>query len=328
VTGNVIDTRPRERSREGFHSLQEGGLNWDSLPLRLFDKGNAKFWNPAELDFSQDSDDWAGLDEQQRFAGTMLCAQFLGGEEAVAEEIQPFLAAMRAEGRIADEMYLTQFCFEEAKHAQVFRLWLDAVGLTDDLHHHVRDNPGYRAIFFDALPEALSRLHDDPSPENQIRASVTYNHIVEGVLALTGYFVWNKACKHAGILPGMQQLIRRIGDDERRHMAWGTFTCRRHVAADDANWAIVQDQMDKLLPHVMTQIQHSLDQLDDDPFGFDLGDVFGYATDRAARRLSSIEAARGAEVAAIDVDYSPERLEDQFGAEDDAALAENQNVEM
>jgi ribonucleoside-diphosphate reductase beta chain len=31
----------------------------------------------------------------------------------------------------------------------------------------------------------------------------------------------------------MQPLVRHISDDERRHMAWGTFTCRRHVAADE-----------------------------------------------------------------------------------------------
>ena len=26
----------------------------------------------------------------------------------------------------------------------------------------------------------------------------------------------------------MQKVIKHIGDDERGHMAWGTFTCRRH----------------------------------------------------------------------------------------------------
>ena len=31
-------------------SLAAGGLNWDSLPLKLFAGGNAKFWNPADID--------------------------------------------------------------------------------------------------------------------------------------------------------------------------------------------------------------------------------------------------------------------------------------
>ena len=53
------------------------------------------------------------------------------------------MAAMRAEGRLGDEMYLTQFAFEEAKHTQVFRLWLDAVGVTDDLHPTSTTFPSY-----------------------------------------------------------------------------------------------------------------------------------------------------------------------------------------
>ena len=241
--------------REGFHSLRANGLNWDSLPLRLFSKGNAKFWNPADIDFSEDAEHWRDLTEEEQRSVALLCAQFIAGEEAVTQDLQPFMAAMAAEGRFGDEMYLTQFCFEEAKHTQVFRLWMDAVGLTSDLHEFVEDNPGYRAIFYEALPESLNALHHDPSPENQVRASVTYNHVVEGTLALTGYYAWHKICRSRNILPGMQEVVRRIGDDERRHMAWGTFTCRRHVAADERNWAVVEDQMQRLLPHAVDQIQ-------------------------------------------------------------------------
>jgi len=208
-------------------SLAAGGLNWDSLPLKLFAGGNAKFWNPADIDFSRDRADWERLNDDEHDFATRLCAQFIAGEEAVTEDIQPFMAAMREEGRLGDEMYLTQFAFEEAKHTQVFRLWLDAVGLTEDLHGYLDPLPAYRQMFYDELPDSLNALSSDASPAAQIRASVTYNHVVEGMLALTGYYAWHKICVERNILPGMQELVRRIGDDERRHMAWGTFTCRR-----------------------------------------------------------------------------------------------------
>lgn len=308
--------------REDFHSLRAGGLNWDSLPLRLFNKGNAKFWNPADIDFSQDIEDWNQLNDLEKYSVATLCSQFIAGEEAVTQDLQPFIAAMGAEGRFGDEMYLTQFCFEEAKHTQAFRLWMDAVGLDTDLHEHVQDNPGYRAIFYEILPEVLNALHDDPSPANQVRASVTYNHVVEGSLALTGYFAWNKICRSRGILPGMQEIVQRIGDDERRHMAWGTFTCRRHVAADDNNWNVVEEQLQTLLPHALTQIQWRPDDFPDEhPFGLDIDELGAYASDRATRRLGAISSARGVALDKIDVDASPERLEDQFGEEDAKTLA-------
>ncbi|WP_424188291.1 R2-like ligand-binding oxidase [Actinokineospora sp. G85] len=313
-----LDRASATERRTQFHSLSKAGLDWDSLPLRLFAKGNRRFWDPSTIDFTQDARDWQNLTEEQRFIATMLCAQFVGGEEAVTQDIQPFLRAMGQEGRFGDEMYLTQFTFEEAKHTQAFRIWLDAVGVDEDLHSHVEDNPGYRAIFYDALPNALNALQDDPSPENQVRASVVYNHIVEGVLALTGYYVWNKACKANDILPGLQELIRWIGSDERRHMAWGTFTCRRHVAADDRLWQVVQDEMGRLVPHAIAQIEWTTKQFDGDPFDMKLEGVMEYAAGRAMRRLGAIEGARGMSAAAIDLDYSPEQLEEQFHAEESA----------
>ncbi|GAA4889339.1 MULTISPECIES: R2-like ligand-binding oxidase [Saccharopolyspora] len=318
----MTSTTANSVHRAGFHSLRANGFNWDSLPLRLFTKGNAKFWNPTDIDFSQDAEDWRNLTDDERRSVAGLCTQFIAGEEAVTEDLQPFMAAMAAEGRFGDEMYLTQFVFEEAKHTQVFRLWMDAVGLTDDLHEYIEGNEGYRAIFYEALPETLHALHEDPSPENQVRASVTYNHVVEGSLALTGYFAWQKICRSNGILPGMQQVIRLIGDDERRHMAWGTFTCRRHVAADEKNWEIVEDQMQRLLPHVIAEVQWRPDDAPDVlPFQLDKDELTTYATDRLTRRLGAISSARGVPLAQIDVDASPEHLEDQFGKEDDEAFA-------
>jgi ribonucleoside-diphosphate reductase beta chain len=313
---------PETEYRQGFGSLRQGGLNWDSFPLRLFVKGNAKFWNPADIDFSQEAGDWQTLNDEERRSATFLCAQFIAGEEAVTEDIQPFMKAMAAEGRLADEMYLTQFCFEEAKHTEVFRRWMDAVGLTDDLHPFVAENPFYRKLFYEELPGSLRILETDPSPANQIRASVTYNHVIEGSLALTGYYAWQKICTRRGILPGMQELVRRIGDDERRHMAWGTFTCRRHVAADDSLWDVVQQRMGELLPLALGMIEWVNGQFESPPFGIDNSEFVGYAADRAQRRLGAIEAARGTPVQQIDLDYSPEVLEDQFGEEDSKVFAE------
>jgi ribonucleoside-diphosphate reductase beta chain len=307
--------------RTGFGALRAGGLNWDALPLRLFSKGNAKFWNPDDLDFSVDAEQWAARSDEEKRGAITLCAMFVAGEEAVTEDLQPFMSAMAAEGRLGDEMYLTQFCFEEAKHTAVFRRWLDAVGVTEDLHPYIDGNPAYRTLFYEALPEALHALSADPSPASQIRASVTYNHVVEGVLALTGYYAWNKVCQQLGILPGMRQLVKHIGDDERRHMAWGTFTCRRHVAADDANWDLVQARMNELLPHALDTVDWVFKQFDPMPFELDLNEFIGYAADRAERRLGAIESARGTPVGQIDLDYSPEQLEDRFGEEDAAVLA-------
>jgi ribonucleoside-diphosphate reductase beta chain len=201
-------------------------------------------------------------------------------------------------------------------------MWLDAVGLTDDLHSYLDPLPAYRQIFYDELPESLGMLSSDPSPAAQVRASVTYNHVIEGMMALTGYYAWHRICVERGILPGMQQLIRHIGDDERRHMAWGTFTCRRHVAADDANWTVFETRMNELIPLVLANNDDTFALYPEGaPFDFDQDEFAQYATDKGMRRFGTIASARGRPLAEIDVDYSPLQLEDTFAAEDREALA-------
>jgi ribonucleoside-diphosphate reductase beta chain len=309
--------------RTGFATLQKGGLNFDSFPMRLFAKGNARQWNPADIDLTQDARDFAAMTDGERWWTCALAAQFMAGEESVTQDLQPFVAAMAAEGRIADEMYLTQFVYEEAKHTEAFRRWFDAVGLSDDLHEYIEMNDHYMQIFTKELPDSLYALANDPSPHNQIRASVTYNHIVEGTLALTGYFAWQKVCTSRGILPGMQQIIKHIGDDERRHMAWGTFTCRRHVAGDDSLWDVVDERMQELLVPAMGVVTGTFEQYEGDvpPFDVDMNELAEYAMDKVGRRLGAIESARGADVRTIDLDASPETLEERFHSEDQAELA-------
>lgn len=308
-------------TRNGFASLARGGLAWDSLPLRLFTSGNARFWNPADIDFSADRADWERLTDWERRGALTLCAQFVAGEEAVTEDIGPFMAAMAAEGRLEDEMFLTQFAFEEAKHIEGFRRWLDAVGETEDLHELIADNPGYRQIFYDELPRDLAALRHDPSPAAQVRASVTYNHVVEGTLALTGYHAWDLICHERAILPGMQRLVKLIGDDERRHMAWGTYTCRRHIAADDGLWHVFQTRLTELLEPVLVQInwRRPGEEHLDLPFGIDVQALAAYAMDRGGRRFGTIESARGRGVAQVERDDAPLALEEAFAAEDSAA---------
>jgi ribonucleoside-diphosphate reductase beta chain len=317
-----VDRVIEHNKRDGFGSLCPGGLRVDSFPMRLYRKGMARFWDPMNIDFARDAQDFAGMSADEQKLTCVLAASFMAGEESVTQDIQPFMAAMAAEGRLADEAYLAQFAFEESRHMLGFRGWFDAVGQAGDLHEYTEYGPAYNQIFVVEQPKAMYALLADPSPAAQVRASVTYNHIVEGTLALTGYFAWAKVCASRDILPGMRQLIKLIGDDERRHMAWGTFTCRRHVAADDANWAAIEEQMGALMEPALALIAGLLSEFDPGnvPFGPTAEELTGYAAEKLNRRLESIQGARGRPVAEIDEDYSTMELEERFGEEDDATL--------
>ena len=92
-------------------------------------------------------------------------------------------------------MTLTSFLWEEAKHVDGYNQFLTVV-LEGQLHNfdHLIVKI-YKTITNDILPNVTSTLITDPSPMNQAKASVSYNMIVEGTLAETGYYLLNLICK-------------------------------------------------------------------------------------------------------------------------------------
>jgi ribonucleoside-diphosphate reductase beta chain len=100
-----------------------------------------------------------------------------------------------------------------------------------------------------------------------------------------------------------------------------TFTCRRHVAADDALWQVVHDRMGELMRLAMATVAVGYRLFDiHPPFGIDPDEMSAYAADKLTRRLGAIESARGADLRLIDRDASPEALEEKFHAEDQLTL--------
>ena len=106
------------------------GLMVDSFPYKLYQKAKrAGTWNPADIDFTQDAKDWQMATDSQRQSILRLLSQFQAGEEAVTLDLLPLIMAIAKEGRIEEEMFLTTFLFEEAKHTEFFRTVLDAICL-------------------------------------------------------------------------------------------------------------------------------------------------------------------------------------------------------
>ena len=270
------------------------GLRRDLPAMRLFEKAKRYgIWNPSEIDFRQDREDWLRLTPLEQEVLLHLTSLFQAGEEAVTGDILPLMLAMSREGRIEEEIYLTTFLFEEAKHTDFFRRFLDEVaGAHDDLSRY--SSPNYRAIVYDALPAAMNRLLDDASPAAQVCAAVTYNMIVEGVLAETGYHAYLTALERNGLMPGQCRGIRLLKQDESRHIAYGVYLISRLIAADDALWDVAEATMNELLGPALGVVGDIFGSYAVMPFGLEEGVFADYAIDQFQKRLARIERARGA----------------------------------
>ncbi len=270
------------------------GLNRDLPPMRLYERAKKLgIWNPSDIDLTQDKADWANLTPNEKDLIWRLLGLFVSGEEAVTLDLLPLIGVVAAEGRIEEEMYLTTFLFEEAKHTDFFRRFLDEVAdARIDLETYHSDN--YRFIFYEALPDALLGLQADSSPAAQIRASVTYNMVVEGVLAETGYHAFFTALERNNLMPGLRRGISLLKQDESRHIAYGIYLLSRLVAEHPDLWDDLQTQMNSLLPAAIGVIGDAFSAYETVPFGLVEADFIEYAMNQFSKRTERLEKARGA----------------------------------
>ena len=276
-----------------FVTTSRQGLNNDSVPMRLWHKAKRLgVWNPADIDFSQDRADWQGLSAKERDLLLRLTGMFVAGEESVTLDLLPLIMTIAREGRLEEEMFLTTFLWEEAKHVDFFAngfLKHIAPDAGDLSHYHT---PAYRSLFYDELPQAMHALSTDSSPVAQARASVTYNMIVEGVLAETGYEAYFAALARNNLMPGVRQGILLLKRDESRHIAYGVYLLSRLIAADPQIWPVIEQRMNQLMPIAMQIITEIFSAYDEMPFGLTFEEFSNIAMTNFSRRMQRIEKAR------------------------------------
>ncbi len=278
-----------------YATISGRGLDWDSVPMRLFQKAKRLgTWDPQELDFSADRGDWAAFSDTERDFLLRTLALFQAGEEGVTNDLLPLIMAIAEEGRIEEEIFLTSFLWEEAKHVEFFRRWLDEVAVArGDLESYL--SPSYRQLFFVELPASLNALKTDRSVNAQIRASVTYNMIIEGVLAETGYHGFRQSLEANHKLPGLLDGIRLTARDESRHIRYGVFLLDRLINDSPDGWDVMNQRMNELLGPAMGVISEFWDGYDesDPPFGQRMETYLDYASTQFDKRMKVLERDRG-----------------------------------
>jgi len=288
-------------TRDGYATISGRGLDWESVPMRLFQKAKRLgTWDPQALDLSRDAADWNGFTDLERDFLLRTLVLFQAGEEGVTSDLLPLIMAIAAEGRLEEEIYLTSFLWEEAKHVEFFRRWLDQVALaTGDLASFL--TPSYSHLFLVELPSALQALQTDRSVEAQIRASVTYNMIIEGVLAETGYHGFRQSLEANGKMPGLLEGIRLLSRDESRHIRYGVFLLDRLINSSPSGWDVMNKVMNKLFVPALGVISEFWENYDDNngPFGQRMETYIEFASVQFDKRMKVLERDRGKSIAEI-----------------------------
>ncbi len=278
-------------------------LNYASFPMRLWQKAK-KFgiWNPSDIDFSQDINDWAALNDLEREVLLNLAAMYQAGEESVTLDLLPLIMVIANQGQLEEEMFLTSFLWEEAKHLETFGRFMNEVAqASGDLSRF--HTPSYQTIFYQELHGSLELLKTDSSPVALAKASVTYNMIVEGVLAETGYHAYHNILERQQIMPGMRYAMQKFKQDESRHIAYGVYLLSRLVAEHgDPVWEAIESRMGELFVPAIGVVNELFDitaARGEIPFNLEQDEFVNFAISQFQKRIARVERARNLSLAEV-----------------------------
>jgi ribonucleoside-diphosphate reductase beta chain len=242
---------------------------------RKYEKAVANVWDPKDLDYARDADDWKRLSDGQRRSILGITVRFFAGEQAVTDELVPMIVAARALGRYDWVMFLSTFMMEEAKHSQFFALWHDRVAgiLEPDevapyfLERSRTIDPTGRFELKEILHEGLPRygreLMEAVALEGRaaieagfVRFATLYNSFAEGVLTMPSYEIVIDTTELWGGLATLRQGFRRILADEGRHITFGTAAIRSLVETHPAYEALVHEVFDEFRGNIVGLVEY------------------------------------------------------------------------
>lgn len=264
------------------------GIDNDHFAMKLFQKAKVHgIWNPADIDFTKDNQQWNELNAKEKEIVIHLSSLFIAGEEAVTLDLLPLITVIAKEGRLEEEMFLTSFLWEEAKHTEFFTRFLNEV-IVERPDYESYHGPFYKILFYEKLPSAMNQLYSDSSSYSQLKASGTYNLIIEGVLAETGYQAYYNMLDENNLLPGLKEGITKLKQDESRHIAYGLFLINRLLEENPD----LQEPFEKLLENLLDDATNVIHEIfkpyDVMPFGLDKEWFLNYAIKQFQNRVRNI----------------------------------------
>jgi hypothetical protein len=218
----------------------------------LFERWERGNWRATEIDFSVDRAEW-----QERFtaferkAALWNYAMFFHGEDAVADDLSPFIDAAPREEQ---KYFLTTQQVDEARHAVFFKRFMHEVvergdGSVASALEATRPELTWGFVkTFAMLDRVVDELRRDRSRTKLAQAVTMYHFVVEATLAQPGQHFISDYLTQRDLLPGFREGMRNVSLDEQRHIGFGVKLLRDLAAEDPEVPEAVAEQLRAVTP--------------------------------------------------------------------------------
>src|SRR3954454_11161921 len=252
---------------------------------RRWERGN---WRATEIDFGQDRVDWREeVSDLERRAALWNYAMFFHGEDAVADDLSPFIDAAPREEQ---KYFLTTQQVDEARHAVFFNRFMHEVIETGDgtvagTLEATRPELTWGFVkTFEMLDRVVDELRRDRSRTKLAQAVTMYPFVVEASLAQPGQHFITDYLTQRDLLPGFRSGMHNVALDEQRHIGFGVKLLRDLAQEDPDVPEAIADLLREVLPYSLSVfVPPGWDRRYTECFGFTLEEIY----EEAARSLES-----------------------------------------
>ena len=263
-------------------------------PQQLYELWEKQNWISAQIDFTQDKEDWAALPEEDKRHMAWNLSSFFVGEERVTTQFSGLVCAYESQ---SEEAFLTTQQVDEARHAQHFNRFYEQVvrydGTFDERLQQARQdlNEPFKVLFDEHLRRRRPGAARQPGRhrgQGRLRDALPHDHRRDARpdRARTSS---PPTSRTAASCPGFLEGFRLISQDEHRHVAYGTWFLREKCK-DPALKKRCHDKLAEMLPVAAGVFVPPGLQLGDDYeiFGFSSDEVNQFAFTALSRRLKVI----------------------------------------
>jgi hypothetical protein len=216
---------------------------------RRWERGN---WRATEIDFTVDKTHWAErFSDFERRAALWNYAMFFHGEDAVAEDLSPFIDAAPREEQ---KYFLTTQQVDEARHAVFFNRFMHEVvergeGTVASALEATRPELTWGFVkTFEMLHRVVDELRRDRSRTKLAQAVTMYHFVVEATLAQPGQHFISDYLTDRELLPGFREGMHKVALDEQRHIGFGVKLLRDLASEDPDVPEAVAEQLRAVTP--------------------------------------------------------------------------------
>src|SRR3954471_20212546 len=223
-------------------------ISYSDLYAR-WERGN---WSAMTLDFAQDRRQWAeDFSDLERRAALWNYSMFFHGEDAVADDLSPFIDAAPLEEQ---KYFLTTQQVDEARHSVFFHRFMHEVvqrgdGSVASALEATRPELTWGFVkTFELLDRVTDELRRDRSRTSLARAVTMYHLVVEATLAPPAQHFTTEYLDQRELLPGFRAGMHNVALDEQRHIGFGVKLLRDLAQEDPEVPEAVAEQLRAVLP--------------------------------------------------------------------------------